>query len=351
MTIFIIIGLALLIIVHELGHFLMAKFFKVKVEEFGIGFPPKLLAKKIGETIYSLNLLPLGGFVKIYGEDFLERIEIQDQERSFSHQPIWRRSLIVLAGIFMNIIFAWLLLSFVLMIGLPSRLFISKVFPDSPAFFAGLKSGDLIIEARSQNFVLKDPIPVQDFINLVNQAVQENLLINLKVKRGMEVLEFEIKGRSNPPSGQGALGVALNTFGLAKRNFFKSFYDGFKITFNNFLAFTFYFYQFIGDLFWGKADLEQVAGPVGVFVLASQAGSLGFIYFLHFLSLISLNLAVLNLFPLPILDGGRFFLLILEKIKGSALSPKFKLFVYSLSFILILALILLVTVKDINRFL
>jgi len=190
----VVLSLSILILVHELGHFLAAKLFKVRVEEFGFGFPPRLWGLKKGETLYSLNLLPFGGFVKIFGEADSER----ETFGSFSREAIWRRSLIIAAGVLMNIVLGWLLLSFIFMIGAPPHLMITEVAGESPAANSNLKSGDVILEARSNNFNLTDPVKSEDFIGLVEQAGENSLY--LKLRRGRERLEINITPRLKPPA-------------------------------------------------------------------------------------------------------------------------------------------------------
>ena len=164
MTILIvIISLSLLILVHEAGHFFAAKFFGVRVDEFGLGFPPRIFGKKIGETTYSINLLPLGGFVKIYGEDSTGEpggldANQEDKKRTFSSQPAWKKSVIILAGVVMNVILGWLALSLVFLAGAPKHLAIADVALDSPAREAGLEAGDIILGVEYKGGILKDPV-------------------------------------------------------------------------------------------------------------------------------------------------------------------------------------------------
>lgn len=346
MIIFVIIALSVLILVHEFGHFFFAKFFGVKVEEFGIGFPPRLFSKKIGETVYSLNLLPFGGFVKIYGEDG-NREKITEPEKSFVNQPIWRRSVIVLAGVLMNIILGWLVLSAVLMIGAPEHLAIADLAPDSPAQEAGLASGDIIIEAAFGGAVLKDPITTENLLNLVKEA--GNQPIHLKIRRGSDIFDFNVAGRLNPPAGQGPLGVTLVNIGFPAESFLNSFIKGAAATGETLRAVTVAFINFFSTVFTDRKILESVAGPVGIFAIAAQVGSLGIVYFLQLMALISLNLAVLNLIPFPALDGGRFLFLLFEKIKGSPVSSRFQTAVNSLGFVILLVLMVFVTIRDVSR--
>lgn len=364
----VIVSLSILILVHELGHFLLAKLFGVKVEEFGLGFPPRLWKKKIGETVYSLNLLLFGGFVKIFGEDGEKqsqptnapestKIRIPsghsdvfvdlDRGRSFAAQPIWQRSVIVLAGIFMNLILGWLVLSVVFMLGSPSHLMVADVASDSPASGAGLSRGDFILEISQAGKILSDPVKASDFIEFMKDAKGEQVL--LKVQHQGAIKEVEVAGRQNPPAGQGPLGVSLVEAGFPAEPFFKSIGTAFTTTIKTTGLIVVAFVNLFGKIFVSPEVLETVSGPVGIFALASQAGSMGLVYLLQLMALISLNLAVLNFIPFPALDGGRFLFLILEKIKGSPISPKFQRVVNTVGFAFLIVLMVIVTVRDISR--
>jgi len=343
--ILVIIGLSVLILVHEFGHFLAAKVFGVKVEEFGLGFPPRLFGKKIGGTVYSVNLLPFGGFVKIFGEDGNEEAERDD--KSFSHQPVWRRLAIILAGVFMNAVLGWLVLSSVFAVGAPEHLVIAEVAPGSPAAEAKLKSGDVIWEARAVE-VLGDPVESGAFVDLVENAPGE---IFLKIKRGNDIFEATLAPRKNPPAGQGPIGVSLVEIGFPAEPFFKSFYRGLTATFQTLGLVAGGLWTFFSRLFVSPEVLETVAGPVGIFALSARAGYLGLVYLLQLLAFISLNLAVLNLIPFPALDGGRFLMLIFEKIKGKPISRRLQMAVNAVGFVFLIGLMLVITWRDVLRLL
>ncbi len=344
-VILVIVGLSLLILVHEFGHFLAAKLSGVKVEEFGLGFPPRLFGKKIGETVYSVNLLPFGGYVKIFGEDGSE--ETKRDDKSFSNQPISRRSAIILAGVLMNVILGWFILSLVFTIGAPEHLMVAEVASGSPAAEAKLKSGDVILEARAGE-VLGDPVKSAAFVDLVESAPGE---ISLKLKRGKDVYDTTLAPRKNPPAGQGPIGVSLVEIGFPAEPFFESFYRGLTATFQTLGLVAVGLWTFFSRLFVSPEVLETVAGPVGIFALSAQAGYLGLVYLFQLLAFISLNLAVLNLIPFPALDGGRFLLLIIEKIKGKPISRRFQIVVNAAGFVFLITLMLIVTWRDVGRLL
>jgi len=343
--ILVIISLSVLILVHELGHFLAAKFLGLRVEEFGFGFPPRLFSKKIGETVYSVNLLPLGGFVKLYGEtDEMDMIrgaghhnQLLEPERSFAAQKAWRKAVIVLAGILMNFLLGWLIVSAVFMIGAPKALIITNVISDSPAAAAGLRVGDQIL-GFSQS---------QEFIDFVQQ--HRGREINLDIRRNSENISVKAVPRLEVKNGEGALGVVFSEAGTERQSFLKSLGDGFLMS----LAIIFSIFKSLAavlmNLFTQGKLLENFVGPIGIFGVASQAASVGLVYLLQLIGLISLNLFALNILPFPALDGGRLLFVIIEKIKGAPLSPTLERSVNAIGFIILLILMIAISVRDVVR--
>jgi len=332
--VFVIIFLSILVLIHELGHFLVAKKFGLLVEEFGFGLPPQIWKKKIGETIYSINALPFGGFVKIYGEDREEKAE---KDRSFASLPIKKRSLIIFAGVLMNFLLGWLLISVIFSIGVPQAILITKVELNSPAAEIGLQAGDKILSAGADNF-----------IKFIDEHRGQEIVI--KIERNGEIKEFKTIPRINPPAGEGALGIALMESGLAKKNLLASVWEGLKTSVEIIRAVFAAIFNLITKALVGKATLEQIAGPIGIVKITAQAGSLGFVYLLQLLALISLNLVVINIFPFPALDGGRLLFLLIEKIKGSPLPIKFEKYANAVGMAFLLFLMIVITIKDIIRF-
>lgn len=347
-VIFVIVFLSILILVHELGHFLTAKKFGLWVEEFGFGLPPKIIRKKIGETIYSFNALPFGGFVKIYGEDNLK--ENQSKERSFIGLKIWQRATILFAGVFMNFLLGWLALSVVFSIGLPQAILITEVKENSPAAEIGLKAGDKIVEINGVKIFSNESFfGSEQAIKIINENRGEE--INLKIERNGEKtpLDFSVTPRVSPPAGEGALGIGLVDAGLPKKNVLASFWEGLKTSLALVKIIVSALLGLIIKAFVGKASLESITGPIGIVKLTAQAGTLGFVYLFQLLALISINLAVINAFPFPALDGGRLLFLAIEKIKGSPVNQKFEKIVNAAGFAFLIFLMILITIKDIIR--
>lgn len=359
--ILVILGLSLLILGHEAGHFFVAKLFGLKVDEFGIGFPPRITAKKIGETEYSINWLPFGGFVRISGErGEFEGISPEegspgvlntaapqvtpiqsetteaDKARLFYNQPAWKKSLIVLAGVFMNFILGWLLIATVFMVGVPQTLVISGTQAGSPAAAAGIQAGDII----------KGYTDSQSFINYIN--ANKGKPITVTIIRNNKEMSYTVTPRVNAPADQGALGVALEEGGAARENPFAAVWNGLQdaaiISWLTLQA----FYELIKQIFIHASIPADVVGPVGIFGIAEETGKIGLAYLLQFLGIISINLMIVNCIPFPALDGGRFLMILIEKVKGSPLSYKVEAWINGIGFALLLALMIVLTVRDIH---
>lgn len=348
----VIIALSLLVLIHELGHFAAAKFFGIRVEEFGFGFPPKVIAWVRGETRYSINLFPFGGFVRIFGEDTAPPVDDHDAGRAFVAKPLAVRALVIGSGVLMNLIAGWLLLSFVFMFGAASHLGISYVAPDSPAEAAGLVPGDLVLRAANpveSRMPLTDPIPLDAFVEFVDIATAQDMPIRLTVLRSGEEVALSVTGRASPPEGEGALGVALFDTGMERTGFFGSFIKGAETTFLLLKAIIIGLAEFFIGLFTEADTFKMVTGPVGVVAVAAGSVAFGIAPFLNLMALISLHLALLNFLPLPALDGGRLFFLVLEALKGSPIPRRVERATHAIGFALLLLLMVVVTVRDIGR--
>ena len=341
--ILVILGLALLVLSHEAGHFFAGKAFKMKVEEFGFGFPPKLFSKKKGETIYSFNLLPLGGFVRIAGENerllgdakALEAYSPEEKKKLFFNQPPWRRSVVILAGITINIVLGWVLFSGVLWIGSSNNLIVAGVQEGSPAEQAGILPQDQILNFKTD----------AEFIKFGKENGGQT--VKIQIEREGEAKEIEVTPRANPAPGQGATGIILA--GITPRPLGTALKDGVIMTWQSIVQ-TFEGLALIFNslIQYGKLP-EGIMGPVGIFSVAQESARVSIIFFVHLLALISVNLAVLNLLPIPALDGGRFLLILIEKIKGSPVSRKIEIGINTTGLVLLLLLMLAVTVRDVMQ--
>lgn len=362
------IVLLVVVLVHEAGHFFVAKFFKIRVDEFGFGFPPKAMTLfKKGETEYTLNWLPIGGFVKIYGENpDEENTNGPDASRSFVNKPRWQQALVLFAGVFMNFILAWVLFSIGFMSGLPTsagaepkgyeiqdkNLVVISVLPKSPAEEGGLASGDKIKKVENvdqfQNVRVLEEITPETFRNFVLASKDKTL--NISYTRGKDE---ELKTSSITPElnseNKVAIGIAMDTIGTLKLPFFVSLSEGMKLTLFQTKTTAVGLFNLLKDSVSGKADLSSVSGPVGMTKIIGDAYDFGFIYLLSFTALISVNLAIINLVPFPALDGGRLLFLLIEKIKGSRLNQNFANTANMVGFFLLIFFMLVITYHDITR--
>lgn len=355
-------SLIVLMIIHEFGHFIIAKKFGVKVEEFGIGYPPRIFGKKFGETLYSVNLIPLGAFVKIYGET----ADIDDY-RSFSNLTIFKRALIVLGGVLAFWLAAVVIFSFVSLIGaqIPigdqdvqgvSGAFveITAVTNGSPAQIAGIKPGDVLIsyknkdENQSENSANK----ISDFQDFVQKNKGKE--INLTVRRNDQVINFILTPRLSYPQDQGPVGFTMQRFAdvVKKYPWYQApvqgvVYTG-QVTWEAYRGIA----KVIGDLFGGKGlpPEAQLAGPVGITIFLARAADFGLGFFLYFIGSLAVLVAIFNALPIPALDGGKLLFLIIEAIKRKPVSPKTEQVITITFFALLILMSIFVTIKfDIPR--
>lgn len=360
-----ILILGVLIFIHELGHFLAAKKSGIKVDEFAIGFPPRIWSWKKGETNYSLNLIPLGGYVKIHGENYDEEsTKGKDAKRSFVSKPKWVQAIVLAAGVFFNIVLAWILLSVSFMAGVPSVddgrfsqhmdgsfMTAIQVVPNSPADEAGLQMGAKITGVKASGIPLLkwDTETIRD---VITESGIDEFEISYLASDDIESEELTVSVTAREGvtgGGDKAIGIAIEPVGILKLPVHKALGEGAVATWGYTKGITKSFIQLIGDAFKGDANIKTLTGPVGLVGMVGDAAGLGLAYLLSFTALISLNLAVLNLFPFPALDGGRLLFVLIEAIIRRPINPKIAGYVNAVGFFLLLALMLLVTVFDVLK--
>lgn len=401
-----------MVLVHEFGHFIVARKNNIRVDEFGFGFPPRIfglqllsgerleplvkteevnvnvsdgqtqVVDKIKEvdalvpvrrwrwvwgnadnltsvpglregTIYSLNWIPLGGFVKIKGENG----EYANEPDSFGHKKIWRRTLVLAAGVIMNFVLAGLLLTVGFIIGLPQslddlsygarikdvKIEIMSVLEKTPAALAGLQPGDQILQVDALS-----GLKVQDLQNYID--AKKGQKIKFVFKRGSEEISKEITPVELAETKKGGIGVSLLESGLVSYPWYLSLYYGFKAA----IQFSWEIIKAFGllfvGIFRGSPVAENLSGPVGIAVLTGRVARLGFVYLLQFTAILSLNLAILNALPFPALDGGRILFLLVEKLRGRPLKQKAENIIHTVGFALLMLLVIFVTYKDVVRF-
>ncbi|MDQ3075674.1 MAG: site-2 protease family protein [bacterium] len=353
--------LLVLVLVHEAGHFWTAKRFGIRVDEFGFGFPPKAMTLfKKGETEYTLNWLPIGGFVKIFGEDpNEENINGPDAGRSFVNKPKWQQAIVLFAGIFANFLLAWLLFSIGFMSGMPTstqgasenikitdaHLTVVSVLKDSPAEISGLKTGDKILYLTSgaDTTTTLTPEAIKSFVT--GHADKE---IEVGYIRKNETTFVKLTPALNKDSAP-AIGIAMDEIGIAKLSFFPALWEGLKLDWTVTKGTVVGLYTLIADGIRGEGSFASVSGPVGMVGIVGDASKFGFAYLLSFAALISVNLAIINLIPFPALDGGRLLFLLIEKIKGSRIRPEIANTANTIGFGILIILMIVVTYHDIVK--
>ncbi|MGO3751316.1 MAG: RIP metalloprotease RseP [Peptoniphilaceae bacterium] len=313
----------LVILLHELGHFTVAKLSGIKVNEFSIGMGPKIFQKKSRETDYSIRILPIGGFVAMEGEE-----ESSNDPRSFNNVSVYKRIAVVLAGVFMNVVLAILAFMLVgLILGIPSTT-VSEVLENSPAEISQIKSGDKILKINEETVSSWD-----DITNNISRT-KNNQKISVEVKRNDQILTKSLN--SQLKDGRIIIGISPEL----KKDFFGSIKYGFSQTFKTISD----VYGVLSGLIRGKVNVNNLAGPVGVISFIGQATSLGFVSLLRILGIISANLAVVNLLPIPALDGGKFVFLLYEAISGKKVNQKFEEILTIIGISLLLGLMIYVTI-------
>jgi regulator of sigma E protease len=359
-----ILILGVLIFSHELGHFIVARRNGIKTEEFGFGFPPRICGffkegnkwkfirgnKEIEavDTIYSINWIPAGGFVKIKGENG----ENKKDTDSFAAKKPWVRVKVLAAGVIMNFILAWFLYSVGYVIGNPEAvengesIQIINVLEKSPASLMGLKPGDEIFKTQT----LPDGNVVQ-----INSAEDVQKYIskfkgqefNFKIKRGTEILDLKGVPRVNAPEGQGSLGIELTEVSLKKYSWYQAPWLGLLKLKDVFVTIFLVIFEALKSLVLWKAPTGlEIAGPVKIFSLTGDFVRLGYIYVIQFAALLSINLGIMNALPIPALDGGRILFVIIEKIKGRPIKEEIEQVFHSVGFFLLVMLMIFIITRE-----
>ncbi|WP_353095273.1 RIP metalloprotease RseP [Tissierella praeacuta] len=318
------------ILVHEFGHFSVAKMVGIKVNEFSIGMGPKLFQRKKGETEYTLRALPIGGYVKMEGED-----EDSNDPRSFNKVSALSRIAVVAAGAIMNFVLAIVILSIVSYgTGVPTNT-IDYTVPGSPAEKSGLASGDIIISINGVE--INSWETTVDSINKSNPDKEMEIEIN----RDGQIKKIMVKSIADE-EGRTIIGIAPRSE--------KSISSAIKGGFENTFMFLKLMFEFIGMLFKGKVGIKHLSGPIGVIHEVGVQAKLGIYNLLYILGFISVNLGFFNLLPIPALDGSRIVFLLIELVRGKPIDPEKEGFIHFVGFVLLISLMLFVTYRDIIKF-
>jgi regulator of sigma E protease len=351
--IIIVLTLIILMALHEFGHFVFAKWFKIPVEEFGIGYPPRIVGKKIGETTYTINWLPFGAFVKILGED-----NDTDNPNSFANQKMWKRALVLVGGVVSFWVIAVILFSLILGVwGLPAqvddnennpeaRVLISLVEPQSPAEKAGLMPYDAIVAVKDTQGVIVEINRAQQVIDFTKQHQGQQII--LTIARDGQNQEIAITPRVVTTENQGAMGIGLVKAVMMKSAWYRAPYDGFLLTVHQTKLIAVTTVGAIVSLIKGEKVLGlKLSGPIGVGSIMAQALGSGVGVYLTYVIAITIWMALFNLLPIPALDGGRLLFLLIEAIRRKPMTAKIEQTITGVFFLLLVGLMAIVTIKDI----
>lgn len=335
----------MLIFFHELGHFIVAKRSGIRVDKFSLGFPPTLFSKKWGETEYAIGFIPLGGYVKMAGENPDE--EAKGEPWEFMSKPIWKRFLVIFAGPFMNFVLAVLVLTGIYIIRgeVIDDVYVGQVVPDGPAAAAGIKPGDKIVSV--------DGVAITSFEQMARETIYpkvEKPVMVTWLREGELFTETmtTYKDQYVAPDGDT---VEIGLIGINPKAVYERL--GFFAALGAGLRQSAYYVKMVAEFVWGvvtrKVDASGIGGPILIGKLAGDTARAGFDVLLEFLALLSVNLAVLNVLPIPVLDGGHLIFLFVEKIKGSPLSVRARLIAQQVGLAFMIILIVFVTFNDITR--
>jgi regulator of sigma E protease len=346
-----ILVLSILVLVHEAGHFFVARKAGVKVEEFGFGIPPRVWGKKIGETTYSINLLPFGGFVRLHGESSED--EVVEPERAFINKSKLQRTAIILAGVVMNFILAMVAFSIVYSFsGIPretDKVRILEVTPASPAQEAGVLEGD-IVKSVGETQVTS----LSQFSSLVDENRGERIAITVLREEAEQEVEkvIRVTPRAEPPEEEGPLGVIISSTEIYYppiwQRPFVGMYYGFQESFFWVKTIIVGLGDIFGGLFRGVTP-KEIAGPVGIYAITQQAASAGILTLINFIGFLSVQLAILNIIPFPALDGGRILFIGIESVFGRKVLPRVEGAIHTIGMLILLALIFAITIYDVRR--
>lgn len=363
-----LVVLFVLVLVHEWGHYITAKKTGMRVDEFAIGFPPKLFGIKRGETDFNFNLFPIGGYVKIFGENAEEAAEMgaaprapQDVGRAFSERPKWAQAVVLLAGITMNILFAWFLFSVTQMVGVPTAVDESTASEAAELYVAGTLSGapadgklpvgSVVLAIQADGVSVESP-NASEFSAFVTEHAPSPVTVNYRLKDAQDTAVLTpVKGLVAEDPERYVVGTSLSLVETRQKSFFAAIGSGFMTTVDGFLGITVGLATLIKEAVVGQADLANIAGPVGIVGMVGDAAAFGIVPLLTFTAIISLNLAVVNLLPFPALDGGRLVFVIIEAVTRKQVPPKWTGWVNAVGFMLLLLMMAAVTFNDISRLL
>ncbi len=340
--------LSVLIFFHELGHFTAARFFGVQVDVFSIGFGKKLYSKMIGKTEWSISAIPLGGYVKMKGQDDTDPTKVSDDEDSYSNKKPWQRIIILLAGPFANFLMAFLLYLAISYLGVPKLLaFVGEVGKDTPAYQAGLQKEDKIVQINGDNILYWENIGKH-----INESKGD---ISLVVERDQTLITLQLKPKVIDDQNIFGEKITRRIIGISpldkRTTVHYGFIDGFTYAWEETKKASLLIFKSVQKLITGVVSTDQLGGIITIVDVTAQASSAGILALLFFTALISVNLGVLNLLPIPALDGGHIMFNLYEMVRGKAPSDNAMYYITLVGWAMLISLMLLGLYNDVNRLL
>ena len=344
-----ILVLSVLVLTHEFGHYIAARRNGVWVEEFGIGYPPRIWGKKVGETLYSINLLPLGGFVRLHGEQTEEGVT--EPDRAFINKSKKIRFIILASGVLMNFILSIVCFSiFYSFSGVPrktDKVIVSGVVKDAPADKSGIISGDIILSVEGIKVNGLD-----EFSSLIKERKGKEIVLQVLPIGESQIKAINITPRADTPEDEGPLGILITDteiyFPPVWQRPFLGVFNGFEDAIYWGKQVIIGLYTMISGLVKGQVP-KDIAGPVGIYAITSEVAKIGILPLINFVGIFSVNLAVINFLPIPALDGGRFLFIIIEKIFGRKVMPKVEAAIHGAGMIVLLSLFAVLTFIEVKR--
>ena len=338
--------LSVLIFFHELGHFTAARFFGVQVDVFSIGFGKRLWTKKIGKTEWSLSAIPLGGYVKMKGQDDSDPTQVSYDNDSYTSKKPWQRIIILLAGPFANFVMAFFLYLAISYLGVPKLLaYVDKVTKDAPAYVAGVQTGDRIVQINGIN--------IKYWENVGKQINQSKYDITMIVERNQKLLTLQLKPKVIDDKNMFEEDIKRRIIGITplpkQTTVYYSFTEGFSYAWDETIKASTLIFQSVQKLITGAVSTDKLGGIITIVDVTSQASHAGILSLFFFTALISVNLGVLNLLPIPALDGGHIMFNLYEILRGKAPSENAMYYITMLGWAMLLSLMLLGLYNDINR--
>ena len=345
--VYFLIVLSVLVLVHEFGHFIAAKRIGIRVEKFSFGFGPKLFSVKRGDTEYLISAIPLGGYIKMAGDEVGESLTGKSFE--FLSRSIWERFLVIFAGPLLNYILAFLIFSIIFMFGSPTLTTeVGSLLKDYPAQMSGLSLGDKIIKADG-----KDVKYWEDMTEIIHKHLEGP--IKLTIEKNGKIFDIEIQPVIREVKDIFGKSTKIALLGIApsqkienvRYGFFESFSKGFRKV----IDLTVITYGAIWSIATGRLSVkESMTGPIGIFIITGKAAQMGLIYLFHLMAMLSASLAIFNLLPLPVLDGGHILFIFVEKLRGKPLSVKVQENIANIGVGLLILLTVFIFYSDIVKF-